>query len=93
MGHFDTQDARKTHKLYCRRVETTGQVFLLPESNRKDKFTDEPYTFPNLTHFYYSFPYHFSSIFNMIKFLFAYHIYVFLSAVILLWRHSLSRLI
>ena len=46
MGHFDTEDVLKIHKLYCRGVDTSGQVLLLPDENRKGKFENEPYASP-----------------------------------------------
>ena len=54
MGHFDTEDVLKIHKLYCRGVDTSGQVLLLPDANRKVKFENEPYASPPLTHQYSS---------------------------------------
>ena len=40
--HFSTDEILKTHKLYCRWVDTTVQVLLLPDENRKLKFENEP---------------------------------------------------
>ncbi|KAF0138717.1 MAG: hypothetical protein FD143_3617, partial [Ignavibacteria bacterium] len=48
LGHFDTEGVLKTHKLYCRGVDTSGQVLLLPDENRKVKFENEPYASPPL---------------------------------------------
>ena len=50
LGHFDTEDVLKTHKLYCRGVDTSGQV-LLPDENRKVKFENEPYASPSFQKF------------------------------------------
>ena len=43
LGHFTTEEVLNTRKLYCRGVDTTGQVLLLPDENRKVKFENEPY--------------------------------------------------
>ena len=51
MGHFDTEDVLKTDKLYCRGVDTSGQVLLLPDKNRKVKFENEPYATPSFPKF------------------------------------------
>ena len=46
LGHFDMEEVLKTHKLYCRGVDTSGQVLVLPDENRKVKFENEPYACP-----------------------------------------------
>ena len=51
IGHFYTEDVLKTHKLYCRGVETTGQMLILPDKNRKIKFENEQNAFPTFSHF------------------------------------------
>ena len=43
LGHFDTEDVLKTYKMYCRGVDTSGQVPLLPDENPKVKMENEPY--------------------------------------------------
>ena len=49
LGHFDTEEVLNTHKRYCRGVDTSGQVLLLPDENRKLKFENEPYVSPGLS--------------------------------------------
>ena len=46
LEHSDTEEVLKTHKLYCRGVDTSGKVILLPDENRKVKFENEPYAYP-----------------------------------------------
>ena len=42
LGHFDNADVLKSHQLYCRGVDGTGQFLLNPEASRKVKFENEP---------------------------------------------------
>ena len=43
LRHFEKEDVLERHKLYCRRVETTGQVLLIPDPNSKVKIENESY--------------------------------------------------
>ena len=65
MGHFDTEEVLKMHKLYCRGVDTTGEVLLLNEANRKEKFENVPYAIPQYIRFSLHHPTHLSFIFKM----------------------------
>ena len=51
IGHFDTEDVIKTHSLYCRGLDTTGEVLPLPDDFRKVKDENEPYEHTPLIHF------------------------------------------
>ena len=51
LRHFGGEEVLKAHKLYCRGVDTTGQVLLLPDENRNVKFENEPYANPHLNLF------------------------------------------
>ena len=56
LGHFDTDDVLKTHKLYCRGVDTTGQVLLLPDADMKLNLENEPFAYTPFYHIFIIIP-------------------------------------
>ena len=46
LGHLDREEVLNTHKLYSPGGDTTRQVFLILDANRKAKIENEPYASP-----------------------------------------------
>ena len=43
LGHFDNERSFATHQLYCQGIDDCGQIFVLPNANRKVRFENQPY--------------------------------------------------
>ena len=52
LGHFDNGESLKTHKLWCRGMEDSGQIFITPEPWWKVSFSNKAYV-----HLHHSLPF------------------------------------